>query len=209
MGTTGALQLRSRPRLRMNAAEKRRHSRVDISLLGRYMLSDRLEYPCQTRNMSPGGLAIYAPTQGRIGERVLVYLDQLGRIEGLITRHIENGFALAFTVPPAKRDKLADQLTWLVNRSALGLPEDRRHERISVVNQRTIIRLTSGREYSCRVIDVSLSGIAVHEKDQLPIGTRLTVGQTPGRVVRHLEGGFAIEFLTPVTRSEPDGRINF
>ncbi|MDB5651698.1 MAG: pilus assembly protein PilZ [Hyphomicrobiales bacterium] len=209
MASMGALRIGRLPRFHGNADEKRRHSRVDVSLLGRYMLSDRREYPCQTRNMSPGGLALYAPTQGQIGERVLVYLDQLGRIEGLITRKMDNGFALSFSVPAAKREKLADQLTWLVNRTALGMPEDRRHERVSVANQRAIVRLTTGREYSSRIIDISLSGIAIEEREQLPIGTRVTVGQTPGRVVRHLTGGFAIEFLAPVTRSEPDGRINF
>lgn len=172
------------------------------------MLSDRHEYPCQTRNMSPGGLALYAPTKGEIGERVVVYLDQLGRIEGLITRKLENGFALALNVPLTKRDKLADQLTWLVNRSALGMPEDRRHEREIVTNRRALVKLQTGREFSARIIDISLSGIALHEREKLPVGTRLIVGKTPGRVVRHLETGFAVEFLTPLTR-QGDNPIEF
>ncbi len=39
----------------LRVAEQRRHQRVRTELLGRYMLSDRREYPCQTVDMSPGG----------------------------------------------------------------------------------------------------------------------------------------------------------
>ncbi len=59
------------------ANERRRHLRVEVVLLGRYMLQDRREFPCQTVNMSPGGLAISAPVRGAIGERVVIYLDQI------------------------------------------------------------------------------------------------------------------------------------
>ena len=43
------------------AEERRRFQRVKIHLLGRYMLPDRREFPCQIINMSPGGLALLAP----------------------------------------------------------------------------------------------------------------------------------------------------
>lgn len=50
------------------------------------MLSDRREYPCQVINMSPGGVAMLAPGLGHVGERVVAYLDHVGRVEGKITR---------------------------------------------------------------------------------------------------------------------------
>ena len=40
------------------AEERRRFQRVKVHLLGRYMLPDRREFPCQIINMSPGGLAL-------------------------------------------------------------------------------------------------------------------------------------------------------
>lgn len=209
MGTRQAVRTNVFARFKASADERRRHSRVPISLLGRYMLSDRLEYPCQTRDMSPGGLALYAPTKGQVGERVVVYLDQLGRIEGRIARGLDNGFALTFNAPQTKREKLADQLTWLINRAALGMPEDRRHERVTTTNRRALLRLAGGREYSARILDLSLSGIALIEQEKLPIGTRLVVGRTPGRVVRHFDAGFAVEFLSPVAKSADTGAIDF
>src|SRR5690606_38948835 len=112
------------------AEERRRFQRVKVHLLGRYMLPDRREYPCQVVNMSPGGLALLGQGIGRTGDRVIAYLDHVGRVEGKIVRMIDNGFAMTVSATPRKRDKLASQLTWLANRDILNLPEDRRHERV-------------------------------------------------------------------------------
>ena len=72
------------------AEERRRHQRVTVNLLGRYMLSDRREYPCQVTNMSPGGMALIAPTIGHVGERVIAYVDHLGRLEGSDVHFIDS-----------------------------------------------------------------------------------------------------------------------
>ena len=129
-----------------------------VNLLGRYMLSDRQEYPCQVVNMSPGGMALIAPTIGQVGERVIAYVDHLGRLEGAIARQLVNGFAMTISATPRKRDKLAAQLTWLANRHILNLPEDRRHGRFTPRNAGATLILPNGSRIGCRIIDVSLSG---------------------------------------------------
>jgi PilZ domain-containing protein len=175
--------------------ERRRFQRVDVSLLGRYMLADRREFPCQVTNMSPGGMALIAPVAGQPGERVIAYVDHVGRLEGVIARHIENGFAMTISATTRKRDKLAAQLTWLANRNILGLPEDRRHGRITPRNPSGRLILPNGVNIAVRVIDISQSGAAVSTKERPEIGSPVTIGKTPGRVVRHLEDGIAIEFI--------------
>ena len=122
--------MNSQPKTQAKPMERRRHARVKLALLGRYMLEDRREFPCQTIDVSVGGLSVTAPVRGALGERVVAYFDALGRIEGTIIRHIEFGFVMTANMPAAKREKLVNQLTWLANRKSLGLPEDRRHERI-------------------------------------------------------------------------------
>jgi hypothetical protein len=176
--------------------ERRRHQRVRVDLLGRFMLEDRQEYPCKIIDMSPGGMAVIASTPGRMDERVIAYVDHLGRLEGKITRQFEGGFAMLINATPRKRDKLAAQLTWLANREILNLPEDRRHGRIVPRNPRARLILPNGTNVACRVIDMSLSGAAVaFPADQLPpIGSPVTLGKTTGRVVRHIDEGFAVEF---------------
>jgi PilZ domain len=174
--------------------ERRRHQRVRVNLLGRYMLADRREFPCQIVDMSPGGMAVIAPVNGKAGERVVAYVDHVGRLEGTIIRQFTNGFAMTISATARKRDKLAAQLTWLANRQVLGLPEDRRHGRIVPSNPVTKLVLPSGASLTCRLIDVSLSGAAVATEERPPMGTMVTLGKTQGRVVRHLEQGFAVEF---------------
>lgn len=186
-------------RLQPRKIDRRRFQRVTVSILGRYMLANRQEYPCQTVDMSPGGAYLMAPVQGAIGERVIVYLEQIGRIEGEITRHLPQGFALNIQAAPLKRDKIASQLTWLANRQALGLPEDRRHERITPSSPGVILRFESGREVAARLIDISMSGAAVATDSKPSIGCPITVGSTPGKVVRHFQGGIGVEFRLPLS----------
>ena len=174
--------------------ERRRHQRVRVNLLGRYMLADRREFPCQVANMSPGGMALIAPVSGREGERVIAYIDHLGRLEGKIARLFQNGFAMTIGATARKRDKLAAQLTWLANRHILGLPEDRRHGRIIPRRPVTHLAMPNGVRFTCRIIDLSLSGAAVATDQRPPIGMLVNLGTVQARVVRHLEEGFAVEF---------------
>lgn len=174
--------------------EKRRHNRVRLSLLGRFMTVQGREYPCQVINISPGGAAFITPVSGSEGDRIVAYVDHIGRIEGRIVRTFDGGFAMAISATMRKREKLASQLTWLANRKALGLPEDRRHERVQPRNPDSSIRLPDGRTYPCRVIDMSISGAAVAMSVCPAIGTEVYLGRMRSCVVRHFDGGVAVEF---------------
>ena len=174
--------------------ERRRFQRVSVDLQGRYMLPDRREFPCQVVNMSPGGMALVAPVGAEPGERVIAYVDHLGRLEGQVARTLPNGFAMTISATPRKRDKLAAQLTWLANRHILGLPEDRRHGRFAPRNPIGRLIMPNGINVSCRILDVSQSGAGIKTGQRPPLGALVTLGKVPGRVVRHLEDGFAIEF---------------
>jgi hypothetical protein len=185
-----------KPRSLPLSEERRRHQRVKVNLLGRYMLADRREFPCQVVNMSPGGIAIVAPVIGNPGERVIAYVDHLGRLEGKIARTLDNGFAMTIEATLRKRDKLAAQLTWLANRHILNLPEDRRHGRFIPKKAMARLILPNGNNVTCRVIDLSESGAAISIAPELRpvVGSMVTIGKAQGRVVRHIEDGFAIEF---------------
>ena len=186
----------TKPKLLPLAEERRRFQRVKVNLLGRYMLEDRREFPCQVINMSPGGMAVVAPVIGMPGERVIAYVDHLGRLEGKIARTIDNGFAMTISASPRKRDKLAAQLTWIANRHILNLPEDRRHGRFTPRNPMARMILPNGNNVAVRVVDLSQSGAAIAIGPDLlpPIGAMVTIGKTQGRVVRHVDDGFAVEF---------------
>lgn len=177
-----------------NQVEPGRFQRVKISLLGRYMLADRREFPCQVVEMSPGDAVMIAPEMGKIGEKVIAYIDHLGRIEGTIQEEEEGGFVISVNASPRKRDKLAAQLTWFANKDILNLPEDRRHERQVPDIRHSRIILEDGRNYRCKIVDISLSGAAVEIDVKPAMGTPITLGRMRARVVRHFDDGIAVEF---------------
>jgi hypothetical protein len=174
--------------------EMPRFQRVKVSLLGRYMLADRREFPCQVLEMSPGDALVIAPVSGEIGEKVIAYVDHIGRVEGPITQQLDGGFRMDVVASLRKRDKMAAQLTWLANKDLLNLPEDRRHERVVPDNRHSTVVLDDGRRYNCKIIDISLSGAAIELAVRPAMGTPVTLGRMRARVVRHFQNGVAVEF---------------
>jgi hypothetical protein len=175
---------------------EQRFQRVKVSILGRYMLADRREFPCQVLSMSPGDALVIAPVAGIVGEKVIAYLDHLGRIEGSILSQVDGGFLMDIAASPRKRDKMAAQLTWLANKDLLNLPEDRRHERVVPDIRHSTVVLDDGRRYNCKIIDISLSGAAVELDVRPAMGTPITLGRMRARVVRHFQNGVAVEFAS-------------
>jgi hypothetical protein len=163
------------PRPARAYAQMPRFQRVKVSVLGRYMLADRREFPCQVLEMSPGDACVIAPVAGD---------------------SIDGGFVMDVSASPRKRDKMAAQLTWLANKDILNLPEDRRHERVVPDNRHSTVVLDDGRRYNCKIIDISLSGAAIELAVRPAMGTPVTLGRMRARVVRHFQDGVAVEFIS-------------
>ena len=60
-------------------------------------------------------MALLAPVTCEVGQRVVAYLDNLGRIEGIVVRPIDGGFAARITASAYKRERITNLLTWLTN----------------------------------------------------------------------------------------------
>jgi hypothetical protein len=187
--------------------ERRRHTRVQLSLPGRFMLENRQEFPCRTIDVSVGGLALQASARGEIGERIVAYFDELGRIEGNVVRHSAKGFAMTANMPATRRQKLANQLTWLINRDPLGLPVDRRHQRIAPKQTGAIIRLPDDSLVAAKILDLSASGAAVNCVKAAPLGSLIHIGRRRARVVRLFDCGMALEFTLPLTFDQFDENV--
>jgi PilZ domain len=103
-------------------SERRRHQRAKITLAGRYMLSDRHEYDCQTLDISSSGVAVLGPIKGTIGERVVAYFDRIGRVEGMIVRHFGACFAVEMRASALRRDRLDLEIEGLVRSTPVTGP---------------------------------------------------------------------------------------
>ncbi len=184
------------------SAERRSFQRVTVNLLGRLMLENRDEFDCKVVDMSPGDARISTNAVTVKGERIIAYVEHLGRLEGEVTEVRDMEFIISLHATERKREKLAAQLTWLANKHELGLPEDRRHERLAPREKNSELTLDDGRKYTCRIIDLSLSGAAVGIDVRPAIGTAVKLGHMRGRVVRQFQEGVAIEFLALQSKDE-------
>jgi c-di-GMP-binding flagellar brake protein YcgR len=204
---TTSQSFRQRSLLRQH--DRRRNQRVVVNLLGRFMLEDRREFPCQTIDISPGSVAFTTSVVGHIGERVVAYVDNIGRLEGQIMRVFDGGFAMTINATLRKKDKLAAKLTWLANRHELNLPEDRRHDRAATTAARVVtVALPDGREFRARVVDMSLSGAAIALEVKPPVGSPLMIGKLRATVVRHFDEGIATEFATLQTQTSLEENLS-
>jgi hypothetical protein len=187
--------LQQTPNPSRSVGHENRFQSVTINLPGRLMCADFTEHDCVVAEMSPGEAHFLCDARPRQNERIVAYLDHLGRIEGIASQIDARGFSVDLNATPRKREKLAAQLTWLANKHELALPEDRRHERYAPRNPRTELQMDDGRRYPCRLIDLSLSGAAMEIDVRPALGTAVTLGTMRGRVVRHFQEGIAVEFI--------------
>lgn len=179
--------------------DRRRHRRVAVILLGRFMRANKEEFPCKLVDVSVGGAAVHAPVEVDIGERIVASFDHLGCLEGHVVRIFSGGFAIELQATQYKRDKLAAQITWLMNRHELGEQADvRRHERISIANSKkeAKMKLDEGVVIPVNVLDFSMSGCSIATAARPPLGQLVEIGKLKGRVVRHHHEGIGVEFLS-------------
>jgi len=193
---SSAAQPTTRPQVRDEATQ-----RVTVNLNGRLMLtSSQAEFDCRALEMSPTEVVFQCTAFPVVGERIVAYVDHIGRLECTVARLVDHGFVCRLQVTERKREKLVAQLTWLANKHKFNLAEDRRHERITPRDSRAEINLDDGRAYPCRIIDLSMSGAAVEIDVRPALGTPVRLGNMRGRVVRHFQEGVAIEFANVLSK---------
>lgn len=189
--------------------ERRSYRRVELTLAGRFMISDAREYPCEVANISASGALLRSHQPPPRGENVVVYLDQIGRMSGKVLRN--DGDRFAIHAPPSNRqcDRFIDRATWLLN-SSLIEAEDHRQETRHIPKQSTSTLTTAdGKKYKCDVIDISLGGISVKTNVAINIGAIVQVGLNTGAVIRHHDEGFAIELINKLKSLDDDNLKEF
>jgi hypothetical protein len=169
---------------------------VAVELKGRLMCSDFSEYKCVAVAMSPIVVDFRCAARPRAGERIVAYIDHIGRIEGRVAQTTVDGFSININATDRKRQKLSAQLEWFSKRNEVGVSDHRRHERIIPRSPNAEIKLPDGDTYPCRIVDLSMSGAALELEVRPKVGTQVVLGSMRARVVRQFEDGIAIEFAT-------------
>jgi hypothetical protein len=180
---------------------------VVVNIPGRYSLSNRYDshgkrrvFVCRAINLSPSVIVLAAPAKGDIGERVILLLHHLGRVQGVVSRNFDQGFAVKIATTNEGRRILAAKIAWLEAHKNKKTTDHRRNGRFIPTNTRSKVILANGRVEDCFVLDLSGTGASV-SADTIPVvGTSVALGNVVGRVVRQFAGGFAVQFLEPQSR---------
>jgi hypothetical protein len=166
---------------------------------GRYTLTAGAQglrcFACRAQSISPRSVAISAPVSGVVGEPVNIHFPDFGILQASISRVIEFGFVADLLATTEERQRIAAKIRWLRKHTAAAAPDQRQHKRRLPRSPRSTLLLGDGTRLDCFIIDMSSSGVAVSADYAPGIGQPLAIGRAVGRVVRHLELGFAVQFV--------------
>jgi hypothetical protein len=182
--------------------ERRRNTRIIVSVPGTYMLADhrnargeRRTYPCRIVNLAPETIGLVAPVIGRLGERAFATVDHLGKFKGSIIRLLEGGFVMSIVATDEERSKLAAKIDWFEQFKNFDISDQRADARFVPENPRSRIVFADGNSEECFILDLSASGAAISAQSVPEIGNVLALATVVARVVRHFDGGFAVRFI--------------
>jgi hypothetical protein len=195
-------------------AEQRREVRVVVSIPGRYSLADsrdahgeRRVFGCRAVNVSAHAIALAGPVSGKVGGRVIAYILHLGRVEGIVSRVFDRGFAMTIRASEEERSKFLTKIEWLAKHKDDQLPDKRANQRFEPANPYSRLLLPDGTVLTCVVMDLSISGAALSAEIVPELRTVVAVGSVIGRVVRHLDGGFSVKFVQLQSRASVEAMV--
>ena len=177
------------------------------SLPARLLLAGGDERHCQVAAIDPDSALFLSTEPIAEGTSLVAFIEDIGRVDGTAGEADEQGFWVNFRFMPGHRPRFERHLRWLIRRDHGLAAAERRHTRFEPRDKQSRFTLAGGREQPCEVIDISLSGAGLRSRVKPSVGSPVTLGRMKGRVVRHFEDGFAIEFLTPLERSDLDSAL--
>lgn len=169
-------------------------------LYGSCVFPDRIReeavvHAFHARSVSPRQAVVSAEVEVSRGEPVALRFDTLGIRHGEIERVFKGGFVVRFPDTEAVDETLTRSIDWLKLKSRGKIAERRRHKRVLPREGTAKLVLGADQVVTCTIQDMSQSGAAILCDDVPAIGRLVAVGSVPGRVVRHFDGGFGMQFI--------------
>ena len=189
--------------------DNRAFPRIDADIFTRFLINGDLPGEGIARDISGGGIAIISKTQPAKGDAIVAHLNGGARLEGIVARVFRGGFALELKISERRRERLLDSLDPLVDNEDLpvtSLTIDRRlTERVDGMKVETQC-ITERGPVSCRIVDMSLTGAAIRTNGYIRVGSKVTLGQTAGIVIRRDGQIYGLQFSRPeeTAKAEPE-----
>lgn len=174
---------------------RRAYKRQSLKLGVRFISREDLEKTGAVIDISEGGLAMHTDAAANIGDTIIAYPEGLGRLTGAVVRKFEGGIAIQFDLSETQRAYLRKRIDSAVK----GVPyirllERRAHKRLALKLESEARLMASGKTFKCEVIDISESGAAISAAERPDVGEAVQIGTLKGRICRHTDEGFAIDF---------------
>ena len=199
--------------------ERRRNTRIIVSVPGIYMLADhrnsrgeRRTYPCRAVNLAPETIALVAPVCGRLGERAFVTIDHIGKFKGSIIRLLDGGFVMSIVATDEERNKFAAKIDWFEQFKNFDITDQRADARFVPENPRSRIvfcRWTLGGMFHPRPVGVGRRDLGADhsgDRQRARAGHRRGAGGAPFR--RRLCRALRREAGRAAARDPPQSRYD-
>ncbi|MEM8985485.1 MAG: PilZ domain-containing protein [Pseudomonadota bacterium] len=174
--------------------DRRRRKRVRLTMGVRFLLNADQEHSGELVDISASGFLLKSDAEVCIGDTVIAYVDELDRFVGRIVRVTSDGFAIAFDQTARREERLEEKLTGTAQTDSVAPMSARNAQRYTPEDTQSCCKFPGGEIVSCRVIDMSVSGVSVESAQRPRVGAEVQVGRMIGAVVRHTDTGFALAF---------------
>lgn len=185
-------------------------ARLHAPLPGRYFVhpKDQGVVPhrafCRLQRATSEAITFAGFGVGSKGDLVSVHFKELGVLTGRISRTIGALMTVELQFETdSRRRKLDGLIGWLDRRHRLRLPENRRSNRFVPKDPVTLAMMPQGGLEEVYILDLSGSGAHIASSTMPRLGDPVMLGRVAGKVVRHTEEGFAMQFY----ENQPGNRV--
>jgi hypothetical protein len=159
-----------------------------------FLPSTDAEIDCVVSALSPHGARIEGAPFPPRGSDVVLYVEGFDRFSAFVETVSGASANLSFTCSDKKRLTTAERIRSFLAGEPLPQTFARSTTRAALPAVRQFGR-GNGQIAEFEVIDVSLAGALLRTRCRPEIGETITIGNSQGRVTRHVPGGIAVEFI--------------
>ncbi len=193
--------------------ERRRFARIKLNAPIRLLNENGVECRGTLLHLSPGTLTIHCVAPIGLDDNIVVYLADVDRFQGVVTKRAGRVFSMDLQISAARRELLVETLiVELAKRDhvldkAEFSPNRRRAPRQQALSKQSLCTLSGGRSFSCSIVDMSVFGIGIEIKEELQLGETVRIGKTMAVVSRKTEIGYGLEIVGSEPLQKNNGKV--
>lgn len=188
----------------MNRLPSDRHSLILPALCWSKRRSD---FYAITEDISAQGITFRSAVVPEIDTVLSCSIRFVGTFEMRVVAHNLNTFCARLAVDRARAAEIARAMMKLARDQDGPSGSGRRHRRVMPRRRDVLVKLDDGDVLPGRLLNVSISGAALHLARSVKVGMNLTLGGTTGTVVRRFDDGIGVVFDTPIDPARIDPSI--